>query len=92
MRLFAIFFSLDHKFSLKLNMMIACDDVQHLTEVKFTIKKWGDQIWVKWAKIRPQIRFFAILSSFSSLVFLNVAEEARLGEFLEHLLELKPPK
>ena len=73
-------------------MMVACDNVQHLTEVKFTIKKWGDQIWVKWAKIGCQIRFFAILSSFSSLVFLNIAEDARLGQFLKHLLELKPPK
>ena len=59
---FAIFLSLDHKFPLKLHTMIACDNIQHMLEVKPT-KESGARTGAKRAKIRPEIRFFVISSS-----------------------------
>ena len=59
---FAISLSLDHKFPLKLHTMIACDNIQHMLEVKPT-KESGARTWAKRAKIRPEIRFFVISSS-----------------------------
>ena len=45
--------------------MMACDNAQHLVEVKPTKKNWA-QIWAKRAKIGSEIKFFTI---FSSLVY-----------------------
>ena len=61
-RFFAIFSSLLHQFSLKLHTVIACNNVQHVVEVK-SMKKFWVLIWSKGAKIGPKISFFAILSS-----------------------------
>ena len=41
MRFFAIFLSLNHKFSLKMGTMIACDNVYQLVEVKSSEKNFG---------------------------------------------------
>ena len=65
MRFFDIFWSFNLYFSLKLHAMMACDNAQHLVEVKPTKKNWT-QIWAKRAKIGSEIRFFTI---FSSLVY-----------------------
>ena len=47
MRFFIIFLSLDHNFSLKLQIMIDFDNISHLVAVKSTKKKLGDQIRAK---------------------------------------------
>ena len=46
-RFFAIFSSFVLYFSLKLHTMIACNNAQHLVEVKPTKNISGDQVWVK---------------------------------------------
>ena len=53
--------------------MKACNDVLDLLEVKPTKKNFGAQIWGKWAKIEPEIRFFPHFLKFGSLVFLEIA-------------------
>ena len=60
---FLIFLSLDHRFYLKLNTMIACNNVEHLVEVTSTNKSLGAQIYTKRAKTGPKIKFFAYFSS-----------------------------
>ena len=47
MRFFIIFLSLDHNFSLKLQIMIDFDNISHLVAVKSKKKKLGDQIRAK---------------------------------------------
>ena len=42
--------------------MIACSNVQHVVKVK-SMKKFWALLWSKGAKIGPEIRFFAIISS-----------------------------
>ena len=47
MRFFIIFLSLDHNFSLKLQIMIDFDNISHLVAVKSMKKNLGDQIRAK---------------------------------------------
>ena len=61
-RFFAIFSSLLHQFSLKLHTVIACNNVQHVAEVKSMKKFWGLNL-VQRCQNFPESRFFAISSS-----------------------------
>ena len=54
-RLFTIFSSLVYQFFLKFHTMIACNNVQHLVQVKPTKRNLEAQIWAKQAKIGPKI-------------------------------------
>ena len=60
MSFFSIFLSSNDQFSLRLRTVIAQNNVLHLVEVKLTKKILTVQIW---AKIGPEIKFLAIVSS-----------------------------
>ena len=70
MRFPAIFLSLDRKISLKLNIMIACDNLLTSSKVKTNKNNFGAPNLIKTGQNRVQIRFFAIFLKFGSLVFL----------------------
>ena len=57
-RFFAIFSSLLDQFSLKLHTVIACNNVQHVVEVKFM-----KIFFAPLPKLVPKLSFFAIFSS-----------------------------
>ena len=68
-RFFAIFSSLFYQFSFKLHRMIAWNnvDLNLLVDLKRPKYPFEVQIWAKWAKIGPKIRFL----SFFQVWFLN---------------------
>ena len=78
-KFFAIFLSLSVIFSIGQN-----DNSEQClitSRGKTHKKKLGAQIWAKWPKIGPNIRFF-VTSKFNSLVFLDIAQDDSLEHYL----------
>ena len=59
--------------------MIACNNAEYLIVVKPMKKIFGDQIW---AKIGPETRFSPHFFKFGSLVFLEIAYNDSLQQFI----------
>ena len=99
-KVFGIFLSLDQTFSFKLHRIIACNNVSHLVEEKFTKKNLGP-------KIVPENSFFAIFSSlvhnvvgfhhpFSQIYIIGfpslILHKIAAWDNVQHPVELKPPE
>ena len=78
---FPIFSSVVYQFFLKLHTMIACNNLQHLLEVKSMEKK--KKIGTpNFGQVRPKTRFFCHFLKFGSLVFLGKEYNDSLQQFL----------
>ena len=79
-RFFVIFSNLVYQFSLKLNTMIACNNVKHLVYVKSTNKFfWGPNFGQR-GQNPAQNQFFCNFLKFGSLVFLAIAYNDNLQQ------------
>ena len=74
--------SLYHKFFFEIAYSGSLQQCLTPSRGKIHEKKLGAQIWGKRVKIVPEIGFFSILSSFDSLVFLEIAYNDCLQQFL----------
>ena len=64
MKYFTIFLNLDYNFFLKLHTTIACDNVQHLVEVKLPKTFWGSNFGPNEPKSSTKLGFSGDFSSF----------------------------